>query len=320
MHFKHTIRILSLFVFSTFLATDYEIIDLSDNKEKLSKEILIKFKKEHFIKNISKQTTNTDFIEGLINKLDESKSYFLDTEVNGFLSRSVSSSNDYDMQLAFEITNLYFERLVDFSEHQIKLITDNKFDMSKDEKIDIFEDDNLWLRSHKQQKELWRKQTKNDLLLLKISDSPPDNPSTNLIKRYKNRIKRISQQKEEDIFSLIINVLSKEFDPHSSYLSPRSSEDFDMDMSLKLEGIGALLGVEDDYTKIISLVSGGPAEKSGLIKPEDKVISIRQGDEKNYEDVIGWRIDDVVNLIRGKSGTQVEIEFLTGDSLGENSK
>tara|TARA_B100001142_G_scaffold121239_1_gene123161 strand:- start:3693 stop:5735 length:2043 start_codon:yes stop_codon:yes gene_type:complete len=320
MHFKHTIRILSLFVFSTFLATDYEIIDLSDNKEKLSKEILIKFKKEHFIKNISKQTTNTDFIEGLINKLDESKSYFLDSEVNGFLSRSVSSSNDYDMQLAFEITNLYFERLVDFSEHQIKLITDNKFDMSKDEKIDIFEDDNLWLRSHKQQKELWRKQTKNDLLLLKISDSPPDNPSTNLIKRYKNRIKRISQQKEEDIFSLIINVLSKEFDPHSSYLSPRSSEDFDMDMSLKLEGIGALLGVEDDYTKIISLVSGGPAEKSGLIKPEDKVISIRQGDEKNYEDVIGWRIDDVVNLIRGKSGTQVEIEFLTGDSLGENSK
>ena len=320
MHFKHTIRILSLFVFSTFLATDYEIIDLSDNKEKLSKEILIKFKKEHFIKNISKQTSNTDFIEGLINKLDESKSYFLDSEVNGFLSRSLSSSNDYDMQLAFEITNLYFERLVDFSEHQIKLITDNKFDMSKDEKIDIFEDDNLWLRSHKQQKELWRKQTKNDLLLLKISDSPPDNPSANLIKRYKNRIKRISQQKEEDIFSLIINVLSKEFDPHSSYLSPRSSEDFDMDMSLKLEGIGALLGVEDDYTKIISLVSGGPAEKSGLIKPEDKVISIRQGDEKNYEDVIGWRIDDVVNLIRGKSGTQVEIEFLTGDSLGENSK
>jgi carboxyl-terminal processing protease len=93
-----------------------------------------------------------------------------------------------------------------------------------------------------------------------------------------------------------------------------------MDMSLKLEGIGALLGVEDDYTKIVSLVAGGPAEKSGLIKPEDKVISIRQGDEEIYEDVIGWRIDDVVNLIRGKSGTQVEIEFLTGDSLGESLK
>ena len=320
MHLKPTLRILSLFIFSVFITADYEIIDLSDNKEKLSKEILLKFKKEHFIKNISKQTTNTDFIKGLINKLDESKSYFLEDEVNSFLSRSASDTNDYDINLAFEITNLYFERLVNFSEYQIELVTKNKFDMLIDEKIDIFEDDNIWLKSDKEQKNVWRKQTKNDLLLLKISDSPPEDASKNLIKRYKNRIKRISQQKEEDLFSLIINVLSKEFDPHSSYLSPRSSENFDMDMSLKLEGIGALLGVEDDYTKIVSLVAGGPAEKSGLIKPEDKVISIRQGDEEIYEDVIGWRIDDVVNLIRGKSGTQVEIEFLTGDSLGESLK
>jgi len=320
MHLKPTLRILSLFIFSVFITADYEIIDLSDNKEKLSKEILLKFKKEHFIKNISTQTTNTDFIKGLINKLDESKSYFLEDEVNSFLSRSASDTNDYDINLAFEITNLYFERLVNFSEYQIELVTKNKSDMLIDEKIDIFEDDNIWLKSDKEQKNVWRKQTKNDLLLLKISDSPPEDASKNLIKRYKNRIKRISQQKEEDLFSLIINVLSKEFDPHSSYLSPRSSENFDMDMSLKLEGIGALLGVEDDYTKIVSLVAGGPAEKSGLIKPEDKVISIRQGDEEIYEDVIGWRIDDVVNLIRGKSGTQVEIEFLTGDSLGESLK
>jgi len=153
-----------------------------------------------------------------------------------------------------------------------------------------------------------------------ISGSLSDEPINNLAKRYKNRIKRINQQKEEDIFSLVVNVLSKAFDPHSSYLSPKSSEDFDMDMSLKLEGIGALLGLEDDYTKIVSLVPGGPAEKSGLIEPEDKVISIRQGDEESYEDVIGWRIDDVVDLIRGKSGTKVEIEFLSSDSLNENVK
>ena len=250
MHLKPTLRILSIFIFSIFITADYEIIDLSDNKEKLSKEILLTFKKEHFIKNISKQTTNTDFIKGLINELDESKSYFLEDEVNIFLSRSPSDTNDYDINLAFEITNLYFERLVNFSECQIELVTKNKFDMLIDEKIDIFEDDNIWLKSDKEQKNVWRKQTKNDLLLLRISDSPPEDPSKNLIKRYKNRIKRISQQKEEDLFSLIINVLSKEFDPHSSYLSPRSSENFDMDMSLKLEGIGALLGVEDDYTKL----------------------------------------------------------------------
>ena len=106
MHLKPTLRILSLFIFSVFITADYEIIDLSDKKEKLSKEILLKFKKEHFIKNISKQTTNTDFIKGLINELDESKSYFLEDEVNIFLSRSASDINDYDINLAFEITNL----------------------------------------------------------------------------------------------------------------------------------------------------------------------------------------------------------------------
>ena len=152
-----------------------------------------------------------------------------------------------------------------------------------------------------------------------ISDSPPDKPEENLVKRYKNRIKRVSQQKEEDIYSLVTNVLTKEFDPHSSYLSPKSSEDFDMDMSLKLEGIGALLGSEDDYTKIVSLVPGGPAEKSGLIKPEDKVISIRQGEEEIVKMLLaGESMSE--DQIRGKSGTKVEIEFLTSDSLNENIK
>ena len=121
--------------------------------------------------------------------------------------------------------------------------------------------------------------------------------------------------KEEDIFSLAINVLSNQFDPHSSYLSPRSAEDFDLNMSLKLDGIGALLGVEDDYTKIISLVAGGPAEKSGKIKPEDRISKIRQQDEEEFVDrVVGWRIDEVVDLIRGEAGSEVEIEFISFNS------
>ena len=95
-----------------------------------------------------------------------------------------------------------------------------------------------------------------------------------IIKRYLNRIRRINQQKEEDIFSLAINLLINQFDPHSSYLSPRSAEDFELNMSLKLSGIGALLGIEDDYTKIINLVPGGPAEKSGKINPEDKTMQV----------------------------------------------
>lgn len=314
------IKIISLFLIANIVYSDYKNIDLSDDKELLTKEIILKFQKEHYVKNITRSTSNKEFIISLLDRLDDTKSYFLKHEVEDFIASASEAESTYDFKLAFKITNLFYERLINYSNFQINLIENNNFDLLKAEKLDIFEDDNKWLADIEELKLLWKKQTKNDYLSLVISDSPPDKPEDNLVKRYKNRIKRVSQQKEEDIYSLVTNVLTKEFDPHSSYLSPKSSEDFDMDMSLKLEGIGALLGSEDDYTKIVSLVPGGPAEKSGLIKPEDKVIGIRQGEEEIVQDVVGWRIDDVVDLIRGKSGTKVEIEFLSSDSLNENIK
>lgn len=314
------IKIISLFLIANVVYSDYANIDLSDDKELLTKEIILKFQKEHYVKNITRSTSNKEFIISLLDRLDDTKGYFLKHEVEDFIASASDAESTYDFRLAFEITNLFYERLINYSNFQINLIENNNFDLLKAEKLDIFEDDNKWLADIEELKLLWKKQTKNDYLSLVISDSPPDKPEENLVKRYKNRIKRVSQQKEEDIYSLVTNVLTKEFDPHSSYLSPKSSEDFDMDMSLKLEGIGALLGSEDDYTKIVSLVPGGPAEKSGLVKPEDKVIGIRQGEEEIVQDVVGWRIDDVVDLIRGKSGTKVEIEFLSSDSLNENIK
>lgn len=314
------IKIISLFLIANVVYSDYANIDLSDDKELLTKEIILKFQKEHYVKNITRSTSNEEFIISLLDRLDDTKSYFLKHEVEDFIASASEAESTYDFKLAFKITNLFYERLINYSNFQINLIENNNFDLLKAEKLDIFEDDNKWLADIEELKLLWKKQTKNDYLSLVISDSPPDKPEENLVKRYKNRIKRVSQQKEEDIYSLVTNVLTKEFDPHSSYLSPKSSEDFDMDMSLKLEGIGALLGSEDDYTKIVSLVPGGPAEKSGLVKPEDKVIGIRQGEEEIVQDVVGWRIDDVVDLIRGKSGTKVEIEFLSSDSLNENIK
>ena len=210
--------------------------------------------------------------------------------------------------------------MTDFFEYQIDLIEENTFDFSKKEYLDIYYEDNQWQSNFNDLYKLWKLETKNDLLVAKLSDSSNSEPSNDLIKRYKNRIRRITQQKEEDIFSLAINILSNQFDPHSTYLSPRSAEDFDVNMSLKLNGIGALLGIEDDYTKIISLVPGGPAEKSGKIKPEDRITKIRQIGTDNYQDVIGWRIDEVVDLIRGEAGTEVEIEFISFDSSSDSTK
>ena len=233
---------------------------------------------------------------------------------------SQTTSKKFDIELAYELINLYYEKLVSYSEFQINLIENTNFDFTINEYLDIFEDDNEWQINISNIEEIWRLETKNDLLVAKLSDSSSDNPKDDISKRYKNRLRRIAQQKEEDIFSLAMNILTNQFDPHSSYLSPRSAEDFDMNMSLKLSGIGALLGVDDDYTKVISLVPGGPAEKSGKIKPEDRISKIKQVDEDEFTDVVGWRIDEVVDLIRGDIDTEVQIEFISFESDIDNRK
>ena len=308
---------------STYEPQEYISTNLTDEKINLSKEVFKKLKKEHYIKNFVKDDFNNKYIDALIERLDENKLYFLESEIKNFKEESSQYSGKFfDIDLAYLIINLYFERLVDFSEFQIKLIKKDSFDFTKDEFIDIYYEDNQWSSSEDLLKNVWRNKTKNDLLVALMSETLSDDPNKVLLKRYKNRIRRIQQQKEEDIFSIAINTLSNQFDPHSSYLSPRSAEDFDMNMSLKLEGIGALLGTDDDYTKIVSLVPGGPAEKSGEILPEDKITRIRQIDaeDKEYVDVVGWRIDEVVDLIRGESGTQVEIEFISSDSADSTRK
>ncbi|MDA9688528.1 carboxy terminal-processing peptidase [Gammaproteobacteria bacterium] len=314
-------RLCILLLCSFVIADEYISIELSDSKKELSQEIFKKLNNEHYIKEIDKDNFNERYFEAIIEKLDKEKNLFIEKEVQSYIKKSRNViDGDFDIKLAYELINLYFERLTEFFKYQIDLIEENTFDFSKKEYLDIYYEDNQWQSNFNDLYKLWKLETKNDLLVAKLSDSSNSEPSNDLIKRYKNRIRRITQQKEEDIFSLAINILSNQFDPHSTYLSPRSAEDFDVNMSLKLNGIGALLGIEDDYTKIISLVPGGPAEKSGKINPEDRITKIRQIGTDNYQDVIGWRIDEVVDLIRGEAGTEVEIEFISFDSSSDSTK
>ena len=314
-------KFLFLFLCTFVFANEYVNIELSDSKKGLSKEIFKKLEKEHYLKKINKDNFNERYIKAIFEKLDKNKTYFTKEEVEFFLSKSMQNNSDYfDIELAYKLINLYYKKLIDFSNYQIYLLDEFEFDFSKEEYLDIFYEDNQWVSSNKSLKELWRLETKNDLLVANMSDSASSNPKEDLKKRYANRVRRINQQKEEDIFSLAINILTNQFDPHSSYLSPRSAEDFDMNMSLKLSGIGALLGVEEDYTKIISLVPGGPAQKSGKIKPEDRISKIRQKGSDDFTDVVGWRIDEVVDLIRGEAGTEVEIEFISFEADSDTTK
>ena len=313
--------ILTIILATSIYANSYNKIELSEAKKELSYEIFKKLEKEHYLRKIDKDNLNSQYFEAIFDRLDKNKNYFIANEVQKYLIKSKTNEvNNFDIELAYDLINLYFERLIEYSEFQINLIQTVDFDFTKDEYLDIFYEDNQWLTNFMDLKDLWRLETKNDLLVAKISDSSSSDPKVDLVKRYQNRIRRINQQKEEDIFSLAINILTNQFDPHSSYLSPRSAEDFDMNMSLKLTGIGALLGVEDDYTKIISLVPGGPAEKSGKIKPEDRIAKIKQKNSKEFVDVVGWRIDEVVDLIRGEIGTELEIEFISFESEDDTRK
>ena len=310
-----------LLLSSISYADEYNHIQLSDVKKELSDEIFSKIERSHYLKKISRDDFNLKFFEAIINKIDENKNLLLEDEVQFYINKSKQiNDKDFNIELAYDLINLYFKRLVDFSNFQIKLIEENQFDFLKDEYLDIFYEDNVWQTNLSDLQSLWQLETKNDLLVAQMSESSSSQPNNDLIKRYQNRIRRINQQKEEDVFSLVINVLTNQFDPHSSYLSPRSAEDFELNMSLKLSGIGALLGVEDDYTKIINLVPGGPAEKSGKIDPEDRITKIRQIDSSEYVDVVGWRIDEVVDLIRGEKGTEVEIEFISFNSENDSTK
>ena len=305
-----------------YVTKEYVSQNLSPEKVKISQEVFKKIENSHYVKDFVKEDFNKNYILALIDKLDGSKQYFIKNEVDEFIEKSNTyDESDFDIDISYEIINLYFKKIVEFSEFQIELIKNTTFSFDKNESLDIYYEDNEWLDNTKALEEVWRLQTKNDFLVAKMSEDISQNPEKDLIKRYQNRIKRVNQQKEEDIFSIAMITLANQFDPHSSYLSPRSAEDFDMNMSLKLEGIGALLGLEDDHTKIVSLVAGGPAERSGKISPDDKITRIRQKDkESEYVDVVGWRIDEVVNLIRGESGTEVEIEFISSKASDSERK
>ena len=294
----------------------------------LCQEIYHKMTNEHFFKDKDLTSINSEIFDALVDQLDSQKIYFTENEIATYkrkfsrFDNPTSYQNKYsksslcpiDLKSEFAFINLYFNRLIEATNYQLKEVSRKNFDFTKEEIILIDDDQKKWQKSKFELKKLWRKLAKNDVLTSMLADKELDEATETIEKRYKNRLRRISKRNEEDIFSIAMNNLTSYFDPHSSYFSPKSAEDFEMTMSLKLEGIGALLTTEDDYPTIVSVVPGGPAEKTGKIYPDDKIVKISQVEESKPTptDVVGWRIDEVVQLIRGKAGTKVKLELIPG--------
>ena len=288
--------------------------------QKIQKEIIKKLKEDHFFKVNNIEDINNIFHEKLIESLDPSKVYFTKLEFEQYGNNLNDES--FDLNNSFRILNKYFNRLVEATSYQIKILKDFNFDFSKSEYMDIYSDDNEWKSSFTELRKEWFLLAKNDLLNELLDEDLSDETDSKqiIIDRYERRIRRITQRTNEDYFSIIMNNFTSQFDPHSAYLSPKSAEDFDMQMSLSLEGIGALLGIEDDYAKVVSLVPGGPAAKSNQLSPDDRIVSIRQAYEEKSTDVVGWRIDEIVKLIRGDAGTEVELEIMPSKSLESSER
>ena len=310
-------------------------IPASEEKQVLCQEVYKKMINEHFFNDKDLTSINSEIFDALVDQLDSQKIYFTENEMASFKRKfsrfddPISYQKKYlkssfcsiDLKSQFAFMNLYFNRLIEATNYQLKEVSRKNFDFTKEEIILIDNDQKKWQKSKFALKKVWRKLAKNDVLTSILADKELDEATETIEKRYKNRLRRISQRNEEDIFSIAMNNLTSYFDPHSSYFSPKSAEDFEMKMSLKLEGIGALLTTEDDYPTIVSVVPGGPAEKTGKINPDDKIVKISQIEESNPTptDVVGWRIDEVVQLIRGKAGTKVELELIPGktEDFGE---
>ena len=315
-----------LIVLSTFEIFSSGEFNFKVNDENiiLGKEIFENIADHHYSNKIEKQTFHVQYIDALIEELDPNKNLFFGYEVRKFRRMAEvfkpSRQNFFNLEDAYKIINIYFNRLLEVSDYQSQFIMTGSFDFTLDENLDIYPDDNVYPKTRHELKQRWRKTTKNDFLISLLADTEEDNIKDSLLSRYSNRSKRILQRNDEDVFSLAMNTLTNQFDPHSSYMSPYNAEDFEIDMSLKLGGIGALLSTKDDYAIIVSLVPGGPAELSGELNEEDRIVKIRQENEGVFTDVTGWRIDEIVRNIRGEPQSKVELEIIPADSEDDTER
>ncbi|WP_405222117.1 carboxy terminal-processing peptidase [Lentisalinibacter sediminis] len=257
-------------------------------------------------------------LDAYIEALDGNRSYFLQSDIDAFEQYRTelddAVSRDESLDPAFEIFRVYRERAERQITHALALL-DEEPDFSVEETFRFDREDAPWAASQAELDELWRKRVKNDALSLVLTEKPWEEVRDILEKRYKRFQTRFEQINSDDVFETFMNSYARTMDPHSSYLSPRNSEEYQIQMSLSYFGIGASLQMEDEYVTVMNIIPGGPAAIDGQLEPTDRITAVGQGDEGELVDVIGWRLDDVVQMIRGPAGTTVRLQILPGNAL-----
>lgn len=249
-----------------------------------------------------------------LDTLDPNHSYLLASDVATFEAKRLELDDELkkgELTTAYQIYSIFLDRYTDRSNYLIdKLESGINFSFDTDEQLLISREDEPWFDTKQEQDAYWERRIRSDALNLKLSDRTADEVKETLVRRYTNQRNRVQQTDSEDIFQTFTNVLASTYDPHTSYFSPQTSENFQINMSLSLEGIGAVLQTEDEFTKVVSLVPAGPADKSGQLKPADLIVGVGQGETGDIDDIVGMRLDDVVQKIRGPKDSIVRLEVI----------
>ena len=298
-------------------------IEKQSEQTALYREIFDRLATRHYRGQVIDDNLSKRYLEHYIDQLDSTKSYFLQSDIDEFnqwQTRLDDLAKRGDVSPGFIMFNRLRERAVARLKSNIALLEnpEHTFDYSLDESIVLDGDKRDWLTTDEQADDFWRKRLKDSMIRLLLNDKQEDTARELLIKRYSTQITQYQQRDSQDVFQLYVNALASLYDPHTSYFSPRTTENFQINMSLSLTGIGAELNIEDEYTKVVRIIPGGPADLQGLLKASDKIAGVGQGDEE-IVDVVGWRLDDVVALIRGEKDSTVRLQVISSKGAGAGS-
>ena len=281
-------------------------------------------------------SVSSQVFDKYLDRLDSDRAYFLAEDVQALDEKYRFSLDEAlrqgDLEPAFDIFNLFQERMIDRLEYVLALVDDglDTLDFTVDESLEIDRENAPWPRDRDEINALWSKRVKHWTLEMLLNDreideiDEIDEIEEILGKRYRNRLRQLTQTKREtrseEAFQTYINAFTNTYDPHTEYFSPRNYAQFNINMSLSLEGIGAVLQPEDEYTSIVRLVPAGPADKSGALNPLDRIIGVGQGGMGEIIDVVGMRLDEVVDLIRGPKGSIVRLQVIAPNAVDSDAR
>lgn len=277
----------------------------------VSERVTSRFTRSHYRQFDLDESFSAKIFQRYLNLLDYSHNVLLASDVEQFTKKQGLIGDELrsgKLDVFYDLYNLAQKRRFERYEYALKVL-ERPMDFSGTDTFNLDRSKSPWPKSEAELNALWDAKVKYDQLSLKLTGKNDKEIRETLTRRYKFAIRRLAQTNSEDVFSLAMTAFAREIDPHTNYLSPRNTEQFNTEMSLSLEGIGAVLQMDDDYTVINSMVAGGPAAKSKAISVGDRIVGVGQTGQ-NMVDVIGWRLDDVVALIKGPKGSKVRLEVL----------